>query len=240
MQDRFIGTWHSPWDESLEAQVARDKGSDLSPFIDQILERLEISERDVVLDICCGNGLLTRNVSKRCKSIHGVDFSKILIDAANIESRAPNIKYYLHDALHLSSLFSDSHFDKSYCEGSLQYFSYENGKKLIEQLSIVTKAGGKIFLGNIPDRLRRSNFYDSVRKKVGFLKGWAVRALTRRDGEDRLGWWWHPDKLREHCAALGLECEILEQNKSMPCHHYRFDALITNTKSLRPLGARQL
>jgi len=237
MQDKFIGTWHSPWDDSLEAQVARDRGSDLSPFIDQIVGRLELTGREIVLDICCGNGLLTKIVSKRCKSIHGIDFSAILIDAANKESQTPNTKYYLHDALDLSSLFSKGYFDKCYCEGSLQYFNFENGKRLLEQLSIVTKDNGKIFIGNIPDRLRRSNFYDSVRKRVEFQTSRAIRMLTGRNGEDRLGWWWRPDQLREYCAAFGLDCEILAQDSSMPCHHYRFDALITNAKG-RDLAPR--
>ena len=197
VQDKFIGKWHTPWDESLEAQVAREKGTNVSDFVNHIVMRLQITEDDVVLDVCCGNGLLTKQIAKHCRRICGVDFSEALIDTANKECRGENVTYYLHDALDLSNIFPNSYFDKCYCDGSLQYFDQKKGKVLLEQLSKVTKTDGTIFICNIPDKRRWSNFYDTAKKKVGFFRNRASRLLSGLDGEDRLGWWWHPDQVKK-------------------------------------------
>ena len=108
--------------------------------------------------------------------------------------------------------------------------NYFVGKQVIRNISLVIRRDGKLFIGGIPDKTKRSQFYDTFEKKLGFLKTRVWRALRKIDGEDRLGWWWRPDQMRQICSELGLECKILEESDASPTRHYRFDALITNTK----------
>jgi 2-polyprenyl-3-methyl-5-hydroxy-6-metoxy-1,4-benzoquinol methylase len=230
MQDKYIGKWHIPWDDSLQAQVGREKDTNLDAIIANITGRLELTKDDVILDVCCGNGMLTKSIATRCKSICGVDFSEILINTANQKSRVENITYYLFDALDICNIFPANYFDKSNCAGALQHFNYNTGKQVIKNISQVTRPSGRIFICDIPDKTRRSKFYNTFRKRLGFLKNRASRMLKKMDGEDRLGWWWHPDQVKRACSELGLKCKILEQNEDLPYHHYRFDALIINTK----------
>jgi hypothetical protein len=66
--------------------------------------------------------------------------------------------------------------------------------------------------------------------KVIYFKNRILRILKNIEGEDSLGWWWHPKKMMKMCKKFGLECKILDQNEKLPYHRYRFDVLITNTK----------
>ena len=110
MQDKFIERWHTPWDDSLEAQVARERDTNLDEAINYIVRRLELTKDDVVLDVCCGNGLLTKRIATHCKLVSGVDFSEILINTANSLSSADNLRYYLSDALRISKIFPGKSF----------------------------------------------------------------------------------------------------------------------------------
>ena len=228
--DNFIGKWVFPQNDSMEQQVGRNKETDLNLIIGDIISKLEINKDDVVLDVCCGNGIITRKVSDECKSICGVDFSVMLIDTAKQKNHAENITYYMANALDLVNFFPDNYFDKSYLYFSFQYFKRDIGSQMIKLLSQVTKTDGKIFIGDIPDKRRYSNYYNTFGKRLRYFKNRILRILKNIEGEDSLGWWWHPKKMMKMCKKFGLECKILDQNEKLPYHRYRFDVLITNTK----------
>jgi len=233
VQDMFIGKWVFPQGDSLEQQVGRGKETNLDVIVKDIITKLEITKKDVVLDVCCGNGMITRKIADECESICGVDFSEVLINTAKQKNQTENITYYLSDALNITNIFPDNCFDKSYLYFSFQYFKYDIGKQVIKMLSQVTKHGGKIFIGDIPDKTRRSNYYNTFRKRLRFLKNSVLRILENIDGEDSLGWWWHPNRMKRICRKLDLKCEIIEQNRNLPHYNYRFDALILNIKRIQ-------
>lgn len=225
-KDKFVGKWVKPVDVSLEAQVGRSHPQDMVLIAKGIVNELKIGKNDAVLEVCCGNGLITKRIAEYCKEIHGVDFSEILIKTAKKKNNGRNIYYYLDDALNIDKLFSANFFDKSYCYFGFQYFDYKRGKQLINALSKVTKHDGLILIGDIPDKRLRWNYYNTFRKKIGFLLNRTLRMISGK-GEDSLGWWWHSNQIREICKKLNLRCEILEQDKMLPHAHYRFDALIS-------------
>ena len=67
-----------------------------------IAERLKLNKNDVLLDLCCGNGLVTFRLSAMCRTIVGVDYSNDLVEIAKNTNPAANIAYirrYVEDLL---------------------------------------------------------------------------------------------------------------------------------------------
>jgi 2-polyprenyl-3-methyl-5-hydroxy-6-metoxy-1,4-benzoquinol methylase len=71
-------------------------------IIDDIIRKLHLQARDHVLDLCCGNGVITSAIAKHCALVRGVDFSKPLIKIAREYHRAPNIRYYCMSVLDIT------------------------------------------------------------------------------------------------------------------------------------------
>jgi 2-polyprenyl-3-methyl-5-hydroxy-6-metoxy-1,4-benzoquinol methylase len=99
--DKFIGNWIKPKDNSLTAQVGRRKDTDFDIIAEDIMSKLEININDTVLDVCCGNGLITRKIANYSKEVYGLDFSEILIRTAKETNYNKNITYQLGDALNV-------------------------------------------------------------------------------------------------------------------------------------------
>jgi 2-polyprenyl-3-methyl-5-hydroxy-6-metoxy-1,4-benzoquinol methylase len=57
-----------------------------------------IGADDVVLDIGCGNGFLTRDIAEKARSVTGVDINKNNIELARKDFNRDNIKYICGDA----------------------------------------------------------------------------------------------------------------------------------------------
>lgn len=183
----------------------------------RIIELLSISNKDDVLDVCCGNGLITKEISTHCNSITGVDFSDSLLDFANKNSAGDTIIYSKQDALNLS--FANK-FDKAYLAFSFQYFeSYEHGKKAIENILMHLKPGGKLLLTDLPDKSRWGNFYNSLPKKLFYLK-------QKLFGNEPMGKFWSETELNKICQELNLKGSKISQTKEMPYSYYRFDWMI--------------
>jgi len=230
-KDKFIGTWAFPTDDSLLEQSARrGEQYDFSKITADVLEKMHFEKEDVVLDVCCGNAVIAKEVAKVCKEIHGVDHSIHLIDSANKikkQENISNLQLSLSDALKIGELFQEDYFDKSYCYFSFQYFNKKNRERLLSQLSRVTKRKGWIFIGDIPDKKRMWNFYNSPYK---FYREKISRMLQFKEGECDLGWWINPDEILQWCDEHKLHASIMPQNAHLPHAHYRFDVLIRNSK----------
>ena len=229
--DKFIGKWSFPKDDSLLEQSAR-RGEyyDFDAIAHDIIDKVHFEPEDVVLDVCCGNAALTKRIAPHCKYIHGVDFSEALINrGVKIvqEEHLPNVQLHLHDALSVGTLFPADRFDKSYCYFSFQYFNRKKRELLLENLSHVTTRKGWIFLGDIPDKTRMWNFYESPKK---FYREKISRLLQFKEGECDLGWWVDPQEIVRWCDKKRMSVSIMQQDKNLPHAHYRFDVLIRNSK----------
>ncbi len=247
--DKFIGKWAFPLDDSLLEQSAR-RGEvyDFAKIAEDIMDKVHFESEDVVLDLCCGNAALAKIISKNCKEIHGVDHSERLIKSAQkitadisrlgspplglpeVASEALEgvVQLHLSDAMNIDGLFKENCFDVSYCYFSFQYFNKRKRELLLEKISRVTKQNGSIFLGDIPEKTRRWNFYKSP---LRFYKEKISRMLQFKEGECDLGWWIDPNEIAEWCDKRGLSASVLSQKANMPHAHYRFDVLIRNSKS---------
>lgn len=98
------------WGENISYQQFRS-------IILGIEHHLDLKEADVVLDLCCGNGLITKEIAKLCKEVVGVDFLYTLLEVANKYHRPRKVSYKHISVLELDKLsttFSGS-FNRFLC-----------------------------------------------------------------------------------------------------------------------------
>ena len=48
-------------------------------IVSQICREVHLQEDSIVLDLYCGNGLITKELATQCKSVVGIDFSQPLL-----------------------------------------------------------------------------------------------------------------------------------------------------------------
>ena len=180
---------------------------------------------DVVLDICCGNGLFTGKLAPLCARILGVDFSEPLINIARRYNQPENAEYLLGDVRRLDGLKLDhiEQFNKVIMIGALQYFSIREFEAIIDDLFIRLPLGVRmLFLGSVLDRETKWTMLNSPKKKLMY----AYYVLV---GRNSLGRFWRRSEIKEltqirqlnHKFCVGdLACDI-------PVAKFRFDATIT-------------
>jgi ubiquinone/menaquinone biosynthesis C-methylase UbiE len=187
-----------------------------------IISTLKINKKDKVLDVCCGNGILTELIANSCLEITGIDQSEVLIKSSKDTSDSENISYILGDALRLTEVLKESKFDKIYLQFSFQYFDKKGmGEKVIKEMITVLKPNGLLFIGDIPEASKRFVFYNSLHKLFYFV-------TSKIRGKNSMGKFWSPKELAQICVKLNVEGTYIKQPELLPYAWYRFDYLIKN------------
>lgn len=205
--------------------------------IDMILyairNALDLDECDHVVDLGCGNGLVSERIADKVASVLGLDASSRLIEDAQRFRATETLKFEVGD-------FTDprllSAWPGSRNPGKIwKWYSYE----VIQHLTPVefetflatvsakvqgdnkgSSPGLKLFLGSIPDRARIRDFYDTPER-------WEYYQRNLADGVEQIGTWWEQKELLELAEAAGFRCEIRPQNPKLYTSHYRFHALLS-------------
>jgi ubiquinone/menaquinone biosynthesis C-methylase UbiE len=210
---------------------------------------LDVQPEDRVLDLCCGNGLVTIRVAKRVNSVMGVDFSAALLAQAQSDFSAPNITYRHGDARDLSKVTAGEIFDKAYISFAFQYFDEKSGQDVLRGLHRVLKPGGRLALVDIPNKAMKRRHqlraalrlflpagqgtgssdsnqrFKSLGARVRYLLRNAATVVGLRKADD-LGWWWKRDTLVAQAREIGFDAETFDQPEENPHHLYRFDAVL--------------
>ncbi len=223
--------WQKYWDSHPqyvdEADYLRQVGktvhgvpisdSQFEQIIAEISGRLELESDDRVLDLCCGNGLITHEISKRCREIIGVDFSLPLITIARKHHQPANVRYIHRSILALSpDIFEDQQpFSKVYMYEALQHFRKRELVPILKTISQLTD-DAQVVLGSIPDRDRIWSFYNTVSLRRDFL--W-----RRLRGREAIGTWWQRDFIEKIAGGTGYQCEFFNHDNTLHTSHYRFD-----------------
>lgn len=218
--------WQAFWDkkalhEDPHVQVARTKGDkqELKKIARYIKEKLELGEEDTLLDLCCGNGMLSKELSPFVKELLGVDFSEPHIEIARQQFIAPNSMFLRGDATQLS-LVTEKSFDKINLYFSFQYFdTYRLGELVVQEMAERLKTGGKILIGDVPDKERLAVFYPSFKSRLRYQ-------LARIRGRDQMGKFWSETEMKKIAASCGLRIQKLQQPADFLYQHYRSDYLL--------------
>ncbi len=222
-------SWKKTWKQHVEkagkdpfSQVGRTLNSQPmsnSMFLkiaDHFIEHMELDTNHVVLDFCCGNGLLSNEIAKRCKQVVGVDFSEKLI--ADLEFReSKNIIGVIADALEIS--FKPNSFHRVVFAAALQHFTEPQAVHLFRKMFKWLKPGGILLVTDITDSQRMWNFYNNKERRNDYFKCTA-------DESSILGTWFDRKWLVHLANHVGFDhAEDIDQPEDYWYTHYRFDLL---------------
>ncbi len=195
--------------------------SEFEAMIASIRGALQLGPDDVLLDVCCGNGVVTTELAKHCARVVGIDFSAPLIDIARRFHGRDNVVYRRMNALAQDdeALATDGPFSRVLIYAALQHFGPEDLERLLTGLLKHASVSSVILLGAVLDSARKHLFLDTPEKRE-------LYRTYRIEGRDRLGTWWDKDFVRQVCQRLGLPCVIDDSSPGRAGGHYRFDAVI--------------
>jgi cyclopropane fatty-acyl-phospholipid synthase-like methyltransferase len=220
--------WQEFWNSKAEdsspfKQVGRvsanaeHRQETLELIASDIITKLHLQPGDRVLDICCGNGELSKLIAPHVKQLVGVDFSAKLLDHARSHNAAGNISYHLGDALNFKP---DQQFNKAYLYFSFQYFeSHAFAGEVLANIKQHMEPGSLVLLGDVPDASRWGVFYKTFLQKLFYFK-------QKWTGENSMGKFWSEAELDTLAREQGLEGRVLHQNAQLPNAAYRFDYLL--------------
>lgn len=227
--------WKSFWNEfpvkfgetDFLKQVEKTVGGKpISPvqfetIISDIHKTLETQMDDIVLDLCCGNGVITAIMSKACKFIVGVDYSEPLIKIAQKYNKPENASYFQMSVLDLNAnnLLNKS-FTKIYMYEALQHFNEDGFPKILALINEISSPSSIIFIGSIPNIDKLWDFYDTDERRKDYLE-------RKSKNQEAIGTWWNQKYIVDTCLQNGFECEILSQSQVLHTAHYRFDIRLT-------------
>ncbi|KAG0633018.1 S-adenosyl-L-methionine-dependent methyltransferase [Tuber brumale] len=103
---------------------------EVAPFVaeltTEVVSLLDPQPTDKILDVGCGDGVLTARISRHCSSIHGIDSSENMLSSARAHNSTPNTTYTHLDATHLpnpttSTTLAPQTFTKIFSNAALHW-----------------------------------------------------------------------------------------------------------------------
>lgn len=241
--------WRRLFDELTDGEINSASTSGYQPdayfarlgrWIAEML-RLETAEKTLdALDIGCANGRLTKEWGSYCRSVIGVDFSERLIAIAMQHFATETLRFQVADATKLP--FPDATFDRV-CSYSVLLClpDHDHVAKAIDEIIRVTRPGGRILLGDFPDRSRQHEFFRLADRR----RPWLIRAIPRRwrwalkrlirpkiDPTATRILWFEPAQLVADLAARGLTVTTVDAPDFGSHNQYRFSLLIECPETL--------
>jgi cyclopropane fatty-acyl-phospholipid synthase-like methyltransferase len=202
---------------SINGQVVDQAQIDM--IVAAIVDGLDLQRDDRVLDLCCGNGVLSDLIFERCAGGTGVDFAEYLIGVAKEHFQAlPDRRYELADVNEfLRDAPECARYTKVLCYSSFQYFSPEDARELLTALRRRFVNAGAVFLGNMPDKARVKSFY----YEDAYVPG------IEDDYQSPIGLWRTETEFAALAASTGWRAAFRRMPQSFYAAHYRFDAVLT-------------
>lgn len=193
-------------------------------IVNTIVHNLELNKKDLVLDLCCGNGLITLELSKQVDRVIGIDFSQHLIESARAHQGADNIMYLFGDIVkvldnQLTTIKAD--VIKITMNEALAYFDNDTAFALLKRLKQLcedTDVKLDMFITGIPSDELKWNFYNTPERKEKYLQN------ESEGSNGGIGKWWKKEEIETICNKLDLSCEFKNQDPRLS--NYRIDAHI--------------
>lgn len=182
-----------------------------------VRKKMEVTSKDTLVDICCGNGILSLFFSDYVKEIFAIDYSKPLLDSFVAKDK-PNVSLIFNDINTFD--FNNIQYNKVIFYFSIQHFTETEVVKLLRKLKDSISENGVIYIGDIPDVNLKWDFFCTTSYKADFFS-----ALEKN--ESIIGNWFQKDFFINASNYLGFkECTIIKQPEYMFFHKYRFDVLL--------------
>lgn len=189
-------------------------------MVKDIILQLQLNETDVLLEMCCGNGLLTKPLSEFSEFVYAFDFTKHLIETAEQFKQKDNVIYKVGDAK--SDFFKIFDFQKTpnkyLMNDSLGYFT-QNDLENIIALIFSNSSSFKFYITGIPTDSLKWNFYNTEDRKTTYLN--AVK--NGDETNNGMGKWWSENEFSEIAKRFNLKVTLSNQPKKIS--NYRTNVL---------------
>ena len=186
----------------------------------QIKNNLELCSNSILADIGCGNALLTKMLAGSVREIHGFDFSRALIESAQL-GHLPN-----NAVLHVADIFELNHSDLAKFTHVLLYevIQHLSAELLARLLDALNKSStvSEIFIGGIPDADRINDFYNTTEKMKFYER-------TVENDLPHIGTWWCKRDLLDLAKLYGFEGFLVDQDPELYTSYYRYDCVLRRT-----------
>lgn len=187
-------------------------------IVESILDALQLSPTDQLLDLACGNGALTERLFSSCAGVVGVDWSAYLIEIARERFERPPEYVFIEQEIldYVRAADSPQHFTKALCYASLQFLSTDAAMLLLTELHRRFENVERVFVGNVPDRTRADVFFTSGDTRHEHLS----------DPTSQIGVWYSEQEMLEMATRCGWSASI----SRLPAHifnaAYRYDVIL--------------
>lgn len=194
----------------------------LENSVKDIIQKLDLESSDILLEMCCGNGLVTYPISVVVKKVYAFDFTEGLIDAALQYKSNENIEYAVGNAKEdFTQIFKEKLPDihKFLINDSTSYFTPEELENIL--MRIMTISGNfKFYLTNVPNNENKWSFYNTPERKANYEK--AVQSGDIFLGG--IGRWWEKSEFIAIAEKFNLKIEIFDMNNE---YSYRMSILLS-------------
>jgi cyclopropane fatty-acyl-phospholipid synthase-like methyltransferase len=183
-----------------------------------IVMGLKLIKKDRVLDLACGNGVLSKRLFEKCNELHGVDLSIFLISVAQeYFQNLPKYKFSQSDIVDF--LRNDSeclNFNKVLCYGSFSYLSEKEAKQTLTLLYKRYPNVSHIYIGNLPDYKKNNLFFKYSKPSEEDLR---LHTTT-------IGIWRSEEEFCSLSSKCGWRPTIHPMKKNFYSSSYRYDVLL--------------
>ena len=193
---------------------------DLSTLL--AIEKLKLEKDDVLFEYCCGNGVVSYELSKHVRFLIGTDFTEHLIESANLYRSSENITYRQGNALDpIKKFIGDKIPNKFLMSFALAHFQPDELHTILADITSTIKNKPVSFLiSGIPDEDQKWNFYNTPERKQRYLE------LSNKGDLifDGIGRWWTANEIKDIAAKHGFSSEkFIEPGKT---NHFRMAILL--------------
>lgn len=139
-----------------------------------ILNLVDGFGRGKTIDVGCGDGYITSQISKKFKEVVGVDISKEAIKIA----KKKNLKISFVVATCVNLPFSDNLFDTVIASEIIEHVNYNDGKMFLKETKRILKSQGKLIIStpNLLDPFVK--FHQITRKNIEHLKEYTKKEFA--------------------------------------------------------------
>jgi ubiquinone/menaquinone biosynthesis C-methylase UbiE len=188
--------------------------------LDFVYQKMGLSDDSVLLDLCCGNGMLSVPFARKVKSIVAVDFSEPLLQILKSKTNNDiNNITILHKDINKISV-SDLcvwGFSHAIIYFSIQHFTEREAILLFEKMFKCLKPNGIFYIGDVPDRVKLWQFANTDEYAKMYFESVKNEAPV-------IGTWFLQEDLLKMAHYAGFSHgEIIEQPVYQINSRYRFD-----------------
>lgn len=193
--------------------------------ISHIVEVVKVDQNSIVLELCCGNGMVIGPISQVAGKAYGVDFSEPLLNQLHSQfGKAVETRQI--DVLELT--WKPGTLDAIIIYFSIQHFDEQQTLHLIQRSLEWLRPGGRMLIGDIPDRAKKWKYIGGRANRLDYLQ----RMVS---GQPKIGNWFD----REFFVAAGeyfenrntAHVKVLDQPQFLFNAQWRFDVLFTKANA---------